>query len=446
MFLRIFTVFLVIFTFSSAKSEIFINNFDKKTKITPQGRQVDVKIRAIVKNLPYKTFHSGFSLSFDKDSNVQIRDVKFNNNPAQYSFQNNSLEISFDEGKINNEILFIEYSYLHNSKKVDKYLRQEFVKAPAWTKGAKARVTLEIPRDFHVVSLNPQLRKMSNRMIYEGTVPQGGFSNLVRLTPKKTIWDVSIKKIIRSKTNLVSLTATIPIYFEDGGQRVDGNITTSSPNPVSGKKGFDTYSLKYSNIIDNKVDIEVNANVYGGRIEQKLVERNPKDYLIVNQNDWLVLSKTLAQIKDNKELRRLPLYAKIGHFVHNYIEYDRKYIGKLFDNSTILSLKKGVCTEYARLYNTLARMAGIPSIIINGIAKGEYNKFEGHSWNMIYVNNRWQQVDPTWNLMSGNVSSSHIYFYDNGVKSMEVNWSANNGAPKDNVSLKTDFSAREVSR
>jgi hypothetical protein len=29
---------------------------------------------------------------------------------------------------------------------------------------------------------------------------------------------------------------------------------------------------------------------------------------------------------------------------------------------------------------------------------------------MIYYNNQWLEVDPTWNLMSGIVSSSHVYF------------------------------------
>jgi hypothetical protein len=32
---------------------------------------------------------------------------------------------------------------------------------------------------------------------------------------------------------------------------------------------------------------------------------------------------------------------------------------------------------------------------------------------MIFVNNKWVYVDPTWNLSSGMVSSSHIYIKDN---------------------------------
>ena len=53
-------------------------------------------------------------------------------------------------------------------------------------------------------------------------------------------------------------------------------------------------------------------------------------------------------------------------------------------------------------------------MIIDGAACGEYDQCRGHSWNMIFVDGKWIEVDPTWNLMSGIVSSSHIYFNDQG--------------------------------
>ncbi len=444
MFQKIFIIFLIFFTSLEAKSEIVINNWDQDTTITESGRKVEVKIRATAQNLPPNNFHSGFAISFSQDQNITIKNVSFNNHNANYSFNNNQLSVEFDEGKINNETFTVGYLYLQKDNKIDKYLRQEFIKVPEWIKGARARITMNIPNNFQVISLNKNIRKIGSRLIYQEIVPESGFLELIKLTPKSTIWDVKITKSIKSKTNLIDLEVKIPVYFDNGGQKIKDNHTISTPNPISGLRSNEFYILKYENIQNNKVDIVVNSTVYGEEIDQQLIKRNPSNYLQVNQSDWLLLGKILSQIKNDPNLKSLPIYAKIGDFVHNYIKYDRDYIGRLLDNASILSLKKGVCAEYAQLYNSLARMAGIPAVIVNGIAQGEYGKFEGHSWNMIYLDNKWQQVDPTWNLMSGAVSSSHIYFYDNATQSIQANWRAKSETPSDNVSLKTEFTAQEI--
>ncbi|MES2677866.1 MAG: transglutaminase domain-containing protein [Pseudomonadota bacterium] len=69
-------------------------------------------------------------------------------------------------------------------------------------------------------------------------------------------------------------------------------------------------------------------------------------------------------------------------------------------------------TKYARLFTALTRLAEIFTITVEGIACGEYDHCQGHSWNMIYYNNQWLEVDPIWDLMSGIVSSSHVYMSD----------------------------------
>ena len=444
MFLRILTIFIIFFISVEARSEIIINNFDQTTELINSGRKVKATLQAVVKNLPPHSLHSGFTITFSGEQNTIIADVKFNSKTPKYTFKNNELAITFDEGKMNNERFSLSYSYIREDKNIDKHLRKEAIFAPVWAKGAKAKIILNIGANFDVISLNKNIKKIGNQLYFEGQVPESGFAEIIQLTPKSTIWNVQVKSSVTSQTNLIDLEAKIPVYFFNGGQKNDNNFTTSTPDSSFGFKAKDLYILKYNNVNISKVDILISSIVSTGTLNQQLIMRDPRDYLAVSKSDWLLLGATLVKIRSDPTLQYLPLYAKIGFYVHDYIKYDKSYVGKLLSNASILSLQKGVCTEYAQLYNTLARMAGIPSQIINGIAKGEYDEFEGHSWNLIYINNKWQQVDATWNLMSGNVSSSHIYFYDNGAKSIEASWKEKQDGSLANVVLTTDFQAKEI--
>jgi transglutaminase/protease-like cytokinesis protein 3 len=114
------------------------------------------------------------------------------------------------------------------------------------------------------------------------------------------------------------------------------------------------------------------------------------------------------------------------------------YGGKLPPLKEILRSRIGVCTEFARLYNSLARLAQIPSLMVEGAACGEYKDCRGHSWNVIYVDGKWIEVDPTWNLMSGIVSSSHIYFNDSGQGEVTTEYFNDN-----KVRLELDFEMKK---
>jgi transglutaminase-like putative cysteine protease len=66
--------------------------------------------------------------------------------------------------------------------------------------------------------------------------------------------------------------------------------------------------------------------------------------------------------------------------------------------------RRGFCEHYAGAYGSLARALGIPSRVIVGFQGGEYNKFgefwrvttrDAHAWVELFVEHRWQRVDPT---------------------------------------------------
>ncbi|MEM9620143.1 MAG: transglutaminase-like domain-containing protein [Pseudomonadota bacterium] len=64
-----------------------------------------------------------------------------------------------------------------------------------------------------------------------------------------------------------------------------------------------------------------------------------------------------------------------------------------------LELGAGECTDYADLYTTLARAAGLPAKTVYGLAykDGARPAFVFHAWNEVRVDGKWIAVDPTWN-------------------------------------------------
>ena len=151
------------------------------------------------------------------------------------------------------------------------------------------------------------------------------------------------------------------------------------------------------------------------------------------------MAPILNSIINDPKFGNLSLHVKILNFVNDYIKYDIQYFGKLLAIPQILSTKSGVCSEFALLYNALARVAKIPSSIVHGYALGEYDKFESHAWNMIFVNNRWIHVDPTWNLSSGIVSSSHIYLKDNRKEELLLKYEGKEAE----ITIERDFEIKD---
>lgn len=73
---------------------------------------------------------------------------------------------------------------------------------------------------------------------------------------------------------------------------------------------------------------------------------------------------------------------------------------------------QGECTDFADLFTTLARAAGIPARTVYGIAylNAEQPGFMFHAWNEVYEKGKWLGVDPTWNQIR--LDATHIKLSD----------------------------------
>ena len=66
--------------------------------------------------------------------------------------------------------------------------------------------------------------------------------------------------------------------------------------------------------------------------------------------------------------------------------------------------RRGFCEHYASAFTTLMRAAGIPARVVVGYQGGKMNPLDdymivrqsdAHAWSEVWLNNRWQRVDPT---------------------------------------------------
>ncbi len=65
---------------------------------------------------------------------------------------------------------------------------------------------------------------------------------------------------------------------------------------------------------------------------------------------------------------------------------------------TSLSLRAGVCQDYAHIFLSLCRLDGIRCRYVSGLA---YNNGETHAWTEIGVGSRWYGIDPANNRLIG---------------------------------------------
>lgn len=106
----------------------------------------------------------------------------------------------------------------------------------------------------------------------------------------------------------------------------------------------------------------------------------------------------------------------VFRWVTHNIAYDADaFFSRRFRNSratpqSVLKSRSGVCDGYARIYEGLAKAAGLEVVRVSGYAKGfgyetgdDIPKAPNHAWNAVKVGGRWILVDTTWG--AGSVSS-----------------------------------------
>lgn len=138
---------------------------------------------------------------------------------------------------------------------------------------------------------------------------------------------------------------------------------------------------------------------------------NAQSFDKVNIPAGLTFSTTdIAEyVKQNYDTERKKLWA-IYTWVASNIKYDT-------DSANVINLgpdteakitsalrrRRGVCENYAAIFNDICLKAGLTSFVVDGYTKqnGSVDK-AGHQWCAVFVDNMWLLCDATWDEGSGN--------------------------------------------
>ncbi len=102
-------------------------------------------------------------------------------------------------------------------------------------------------------------------------------------------------------------------------------------------------------------------------------------------------------------------------------EYDYDYFTfiQYFDVRETLRTRKGVCYDFSNLFAALCRSQGIPCYVVDGTP---YDRsLANHTWNRVYYNNSWWDVDVT-NDTTAKQNNERLY----GFRKLESSYSPDN--------------------
>jgi transglutaminase-like putative cysteine protease len=204
--------------------------------------------------------------------------------------------------------------------------------------------------------------------------------------------------------------------INDGVIGVEYNGGLEKPIKATVEKGGDryTYSLKKNELYylplqmgTGEYKISVLENIQGTKyksLDATMVELKlePTIKMFTYSTPITYFDTTMASIKSYGEQIKLKsasdkvniLYSDV---IKNYkYDYDKvnnlpsDYVPNIDD---MYNLKKGICYDYASLMSGVLRSQGIPVKLVMGYAP-EVKQY--HSWNEIYLNNKWNVVDTTY--------------------------------------------------
>ena len=438
--------FLLIITTSVFASNTKITLWQEEANLTEVGKKGRVAFILQVINLPNNSYITDYQFLTTTKGTVKYSKVLIDDKVVNYTQNNGLLKIKLNQPKKNQESIKISYDYEEKYVSLQEELRNEIIYVPNFAVGANYQVLLRFDKNYELLNINSNSKKVyddkGSALLFQGTVPSSGVLERIKLTSNDVKWQAKVLNIVNVNNLKGMLNVETPILFRDGWQRVEKQELLASHDSID--KGFNDKSIFFKfnlNENDKKIIVKNVAIIATGKKNRISFKRNPLQYKEFSREEQLLVSQLIARAQNEEKYKNLPLYAQLTMFVNDYIKYDHSYFKKNLPLRQIITNRAGVCIEYANLLNAMAKVAGIPAIIVNGLAIGEKDKFEPHAWNALYVDNRWIFVDPTWGLDSGEVSSGHIYLNDNGFNDIEVKFSSETSAK---VSSDFEFEVHKI--
>lgn len=129
-----------------------------------------------------------------------------------------------------------------------------------------------------------------------------------------------------------------------------------------------------------------------------------KELALAEIAEYEELSKALAE-KIPEDISDMEKMLFLYDYIALNFEYDEDYIDESYDAYHFLKNKKGVCEAYAKTYNKVFEMLGVPVLTA-------FSDVDNHAWNIVKIDGNYYHIDTTWADptpdRSGNVD--HSYF------------------------------------
>ena len=339
---------------------------------------------------------------------------EFIENGQEYKFRYN-----FTLEKDQHIIITYNISIIKESKEI--LYKQESVSVSSLYKTGTCTFKFTIPDYYTYLGLkNNLLEKKSDReYVYNGECPSEAINEVIRFAPNQSFWKAQVNIYCSSSSKISdNVTMTFPRYYRGGKNKnknykitlYDGTKLNESalikdetflkvivPGKNNKKIGFNI-NTAFSNKLNEKFDVYTSENFYQ-------IDENIDD--VIKAKTQEIINNSSSQYKD------YPNYYKIGKFLSSYMTYDLSYHGKDKTALEIYNEKKGVCEHYTILYNAMLNSIGIKTLKTFGWAfqKDEISANQstiGHAWTVALIDNKWIELDPTWDLFEG-IPAGHIF-------------------------------------
>lgn len=413
----LFTLFLLFLNFSNAA--LIVKEWHQDNVFNEFGQEINIKLLLQAKNLQKGYFHNNWIFKFPKDMDVEFLYGSVLNSD-DYNVTYKDKEVRFDFKKtFNDGEVFLEFKYQTNNKSELKYTRREYVSVPPFAVGAQATISVDtnLLDNMIIYSNNENFKYENGKYIWVGNVKKDGFLETFELTKKKARWLLTTIVNMIGNDSIGTLNAKIPLYYSGGGNNVlnlkISNNQFSYIDYKNIKLDNDFIYTKFIDYSDKQAFIKIEGIVENNYDTKKywLDELDPNKLISVDADTLLILNNIINFIRNNN-VDNEPIHIAVAKWVYNNIQYNIDLIDEKMSTKEVALRKEGVCQHIAILYRDMLRTINIPATAVAGIAYDINNqKFEGHSWVLVYYNGEWIPIDPTWNLYSGKLPISHIFLY-----------------------------------
>ena len=405
----------------------FVEYINQTITITNYGQEIETELQIKIINLEDDEYSNSYTINFDTSSQIEDMDFDFDDGIKVIS---KSHQLTFQYKLYNNDQFRVKYKYKLIRNNICKYYRSEFIGIQKTFFGAVGKYIINIPKEYCVINTENEIFKteiLNEKYIWENIIPENGLNEFFKISYWDATWKCTIYQEFETEYEndyIRHVEIFTPKFYIDGNLNVKKYEIRCSLNEGIDNKIIQDLGNRYHFLMENVQS----QNVFFQIISKFTIDINSPYKVNIKESDIPKLNNldkeyfkeiALEIIKNDKSNK--PNYFKIGKYIKNYLTYDITYSNKILSPREIYLNRKGVCSHYTILYNTLLNSIDIPSIYVSGIAndgKEKNNNInqindENHAWTLAKINNKWIPLDCTWGLLNGILPVSHIFKYYN---------------------------------